>query len=193
MNEINALQLISSRTSIPVPRLLDWGQNADGSIFLQTERVHGIKLSEVGNMCRMPSKYKHNQEGYCDECVAIAKSNAVAFIEGAVLPELSKLRSNTTGLKGIVIPPVFLLERDKRTTWEAKTAESEEYVFVLGDLVLHNIMMDPTTLKVLCIFDLEHSGYFTPECQQWFLDMETYHNAHDDYTRLDEFIRSIDA
>ncbi|KAF2241811.1 hypothetical protein BU26DRAFT_524955 [Trematosphaeria pertusa] len=192
-NEINALQLISSHTSIPVPRLLDWGENPDGSIFLQTERVHGIKLSEVGNTCRMPSGLKHNKGGYCGDCMATAKSNAAAFIQDVVLPELSKLRSNTMGLQGIVIPPAFLLERDKRTRWEAKTADSQKYVFVFGDLVLHNIMMDPVTLKLICIFDLEHSGYFTPECQRWFLDVETYRSAYDDYGGLDELIGSIDA
>lgn len=191
-NEINALQLISSRTSIPVPRLLDWGQNPDGSMFLQTERVHGIPLSEVGDPCRMPSHHKPHEGGSCEDCVALATSNAAAFIEGLVLPELRKLRSNTMGLKGIVIPSAYLLEHDRRTTWEAKTAESEKYVFVLGDLVHHNIMMDPVTLQVMCLFDLEHSGYFTPRCQRWFLDGETYSNAFSDYQKLDELIRSLD-
>ncbi|KAJ5051004.1 uncharacterized protein L3040_002870 [Drepanopeziza brunnea f. sp. 'multigermtubi'] len=46
-NEACSLELISRETTIPVPRLVDYGVHEDGREFLFTERVKAVLLSGV--------------------------------------------------------------------------------------------------------------------------------------------------
>lgn len=41
LNYAAALQLISNKTSISVPRLIGFGENDDGTAWIETERTHG--------------------------------------------------------------------------------------------------------------------------------------------------------
>lgn len=39
-------------------------------------------------------------------------------------------------------------------------ADTEEYVFNHGDLSQHNVLVDPTSLKITAIIDWEYAGFF---------------------------------
>ncbi|KAF1949140.1 hypothetical protein CC80DRAFT_497724 [Byssothecium circinans] len=192
LNEAAALKFISKRTTIPVPRLISYGKSDDGTMYLEVERILGIELNLVGDQCRMPKARAHTDHGPCDSCRGIAKGNAERFIENEVLPQLSLLRSDTTGLDGFVLPPPWVLEYDKRTHWATKTSAPREYVFCHGDLMDHNIMVHPETLHVLSIFDWEHAGFFPQAFQTWALEREEYFRLFTNKERLQELVTLLE-
>lgn len=63
-----------------------------------------------------------------------------------------------------------MLDKDTRAKWEVKKSTCPEFVFVLHDLVLHNFILSSETLEVLALCDVEESGFFPPEMQQWKFD-----------------------
>jgi hypothetical protein len=192
-NEATALQLIAKETTIPVPKFINFGYDANGLASLETERLPGIILEEIKKQCRMRMGKRHVEEGLCEKCGNIAKQNAQKFINEKVLPQLEKLQSTTTGLNGFVLPPPWILEHDKRLHWEPKTAGSASYIFCHGDLAAHNIMVDPETLEVIGIFDWEHAGYFPPEFQVWSVDRQDYWNYFRNKERIEELVALINA
>ncbi|KAF8853028.1 hypothetical protein BDZ45DRAFT_677944 [Acephala macrosclerotiorum] len=107
------------------------------------------------------------KSGKCDQCADLAQKNFNQFVEEKLLPELRSLKSSTTGLNGLVIPPTWILGSVDRASWEPKTSDKEEYVMTHGDIGPHNIMMNLKTLEVLSIIDWEYSGYFPPGFQKW--------------------------
>jgi len=74
-------------------------------MFLEISRVDGIDLSEVGKEYQKPGGVRHNNGGKCNKYINITKANTEQFIQTVLLPELTKLRSNKTGLDGFVLPP----------------------------------------------------------------------------------------
>ncbi|KAF2241787.1 hypothetical protein BU26DRAFT_410664, partial [Trematosphaeria pertusa] len=166
LNEARALLLLA-KTKIPVPKLIQCGDNDDGTTFLEMSREDGIELSEVGKACHMPGTVEHSHVGECENCKAIAQASAKDFIRSILLPELANLTSDTTGLDGFVIPPAWMLETDTRSKWEPMTFSEPVLIFIHGDLGPSNLLMDPKTLTVKCVIDWEHSGYFLPEFQKW--------------------------
>jgi hypothetical protein len=190
-NEASALLLIREKTTIPVPKLIGVGRNADGLAYLETERLSGIKLEEIEDECRMQRENRHVEEGVCETCGSIAKENAQIFIEKKVLPQLEKLKSTTTGLNGFVLPPPWILENDTRENWKPMTTDSASYIFCHGDLAAHNIMVDPETLQVVGLFDWEHAGYFPQEFQVWSVDRQDYWNYFRSTERVKELVALI--
>ncbi|KAH8684209.1 hypothetical protein BGZ60DRAFT_559921 [Tricladium varicosporioides] len=169
-NEAAALQLLRSQAKIPVPGLRSWGEDNEGLLFLETHLVPGVQLERAGDECRMPNLHSLNGEKIgkkCDECADLAQRNFNQFVEEKLLPELRSLKSSTTGLNGLVIPPTWILGSVDRPSWEPKTSDKEEYVMTHGDLGPHNVMMNVETLEVISIIDWEYSGYFPPEFQKW--------------------------
>lgn len=192
-NEALALQLIGEKTTIPVPKFIGVGRNADDLAYLETERVSGIILEKIEEQCRMPKGKRHVIEGDCKTCGSIAKENAQKFITVEVLPQLKELRSTTVGLNGFVLPPPWILEHDERENWKPKTTNSASYVFCHGDLAAHNIMVDPETLKVVSIFDWEHAGYFPQEFQVWSVDRQDYWDYFRNKKKLEELVALINV
>lgn len=192
-NEAAALTLISERTTIPVPKVLSYGKNNDGTAYLETELILGIECDRVGDECRMSKERAHNDGGPCSSCDKIAKTNTQRFILDEILPQLEMLKSSTTGLNGFVMPPPWVLEFDTRPQWAPKMSDDLEYVFCHGDLAAHNIMVHPETFHVLGIFDWEHAGYFPPAFQLWTLELKEYHQLFEDKDRLRELIALIDT
>ena len=47
--------------------------------------------------------------------------------------------------------------------WTQLLAPKEEFVFCHGDLSQNNILVDPTTLKIVAIIDWEFGGYYPQE------------------------------
>lgn len=196
-NEADALKLIRNYTTILVPTPLDVSEGPDG-YYVTTEFVAGFPLNNIGNTCRMPSLDGHPATA-CTACLATANYNATIFITEVVLPQLSRLKSYETGFNGIVIPPPWVTENDRGRTWAAKKSEKHEFVFCHGDLAAHNIMCDPLTLEVVCVFDWENAGYYPPEfLQLWSISKRPSHHAMyyysllQDEKRLDRLIRSLE-
>ena len=178
-----ALQLISTKTSIPVPKLLGSGENPDGTAWIEFERTHGgIWLDLVGEECRMPSGKKHVADGgECDECATIAEAHASRYIQDEILPQLHSLRSDTTGLGGTVIPPLWIMHYDPATSWPPKKAPSgeEEYVFCHGNL-------HAETLHVLKVVDWDNAGFFPREFQRWTVRRDAYEELFENKKRCKE-------
>ena len=167
LNHAAALQLISTKTAIPVPKLIGSGENPDGTAWLETERTHGgIWLDLVGETCRMPPSKQHT-EGECEECAQTAQANASRYIQNEILPQLNALRSDTTGLNGVVIPPLWIMDYDPETFWTPKTDLEQKYVFCHGNLHAHSILMHAETLHVMKVVDWDNAGFFPAEFQHW--------------------------
>lgn len=59
---------------------------------------------------------------------------------------------------------------DKRERWEVKTSRFKGHVFVLHDLVQHNLLLSSETLEGVKLVDIEESGFVPPEMPQWKFD-----------------------
>jgi hypothetical protein len=113
-HEAAALNFITEYTTIPVAKVIRYGVRDGGVPYLELERIPGTECHMVGKECRMPRKPGHEPKGRCSTCQQIATANAELFIWEVVLPQLKGLRSNTTGLNGFVMPPVWALNHDKK-------------------------------------------------------------------------------
>ncbi|KAF7945381.1 hypothetical protein EAE96_010156 [Botrytis aclada] len=119
-NEVNALKLVSQKTTIPVPRLLDYGVNAEGTRYLVTELISGVNLNNLHELgCRVTAGKKHTEEASCDTCVRQAYSNATNFVENTVLPHLSTMQSQIRGINCFVMPPAWL-PIDTQEPWKGR-------------------------------------------------------------------------
>ncbi|KAK4031784.1 hypothetical protein C8A01DRAFT_41770 [Parachaetomium inaequale] len=145
LNYAAALQLVSKKTTIPVPRLIGFGESDDGTAWIEIERTHGGHVEDGGE---------------CDECDRIARANGRRFIAEEVIPQLNSLTSDTTGLDGVVIPPLWVTFHDKTAHWPPKksTSGQPEYVFCHGNLHGHSILMHAETLHVLKVVDWDEAG-----------------------------------
>jgi hypothetical protein len=127
----------------------------------------------------------------CRACADTVRDNAYRFFEGVVLPQLATLRSRSTGLGGVVVPPRWVIEYDKRKSWPVLTSDREEYVFTHHDLVLHNLLIHTQTLEVLALVDMEECGYFPPELQQWQYDRPGQFSLYENSNLVQEHIRLL--
>ncbi|KAJ3496778.1 hypothetical protein NLG97_g2404 [Lecanicillium saksenae] len=181
-NEVNALKLISRRTTIPVPRLLDHGTHQDGRQYLVTELVQGEALDSFHDMpCSKPTNESHTMDTPCTTCLKQAYGNALTFVNETVLPRLAAPRSNERSLDCFVMPPSWLCpDMDPpwvgKASWKTLLLKTADYVFQHGDLAAHNILIDPSTLKVTSIIDWEYAGFYPPGMDLWpgSLDDDTY-------------------
>ena len=179
-NEVRALQLVLKETTIPVPKLIDYGAYSDGRRYLVTERIDGVTLNRVLGT-------RHKSDAY---------KNALCFINNIVLPQLEKLKSKERGIDGFVMPPSWLSPDLQppwkgKTTWKTLPLNEPGYVFQHGDLAAHNIIMDPETLQVKALIDWECAGFFPPRMQRWpgTLDKTLYDNRGDDVAgAISEFL-----
>ncbi|KAI0172213.1 kinase-like domain-containing protein [Hypoxylon sp. FL1284] len=186
-NEVNALQLVSQKTTIPVPRLIDHGTHPDGRRYLITERINGFPLNDLLGMgCQMPEGQEHADEKPCTTCVHQSYSNALEFIQDTVLPQLASLKSQERGILGFVMPPSWLTDSHPpwkgKGPWKTHPLKEPKYQFQHGDLAAQNILVDPHTLHVKALIDWEYAGFFPPGMERWTgaLDKETYVRRADD-------------
>lgn len=186
-NEAKALKLVSDKTTIPVPRLLEHGELPDGRRYLVTEFIDGLTLKEMNSQsCLIQAGQKHTEGTPCKTCSDQAYSNALDFITGIVLPQLAKLKSRQRGIDGFVMPPSWLAP-DAQPPWKGKKSwktiplKEPEYVFQHGDIAPQNIILDRQTLQVKALIDWEHAGYFPLGMERWpgTLDMRAYRKRAD--------------
>ena len=55
-----------------------------------------------------------------------------------------------------------------RPEWKMKPRESEDLVFCHNDLSMHNVIVDPATVKIKAIIDWEYAGFFPAEFEGIF-------------------------
>ncbi|KAI1871169.1 uncharacterized protein JN550_004614 [Neoarthrinium moseri] len=191
-NEAAALELVSTNTTIPVPKLLSWGRDEKGLLFLETELLQrSVCCDTAGDHCRMP-KLHGATTGECVDCRRIARDNANRFIYDTVLPQLQILKHNTTGLNGFVIPSRWVTDWDQRELWSPKRSDVDEFVFCHLNLTAHNLMLDSETLEVMALIDWEDAGFFSPEFQQWRYFREELFDLYDDHEWIRKCISLID-
>lgn len=142
----------------------------------------------------MPEGKSHVATGKCLACEQIVAENVNYFIEETVIPSLQRLKSSWTGLDGFVLPSPRIEQHDRRDSWAPKQSSvPDEYVFCHGELSRTNIMVHPTTLKVISIVDWETAGYFPAELERplWRLNYDEYMRTFEDTARLDREIALI--
>lgn len=182
INEATALDFIRNNTTISVPRVLETGESADGT-YLTVERAPGIQLDLVGAQChRLPSRtynpHDHQSEK-CEACQNIANSVAAAFIKNTMLPQLAALRSEVSSLNGVVIPPPWVNEFDRRPEWKTKVSKHQDFVFSHGDLGPQNLLFDPAMMKISSVVDWENAGFEPTEyLDLWAVDTSSYYNIY---------------
>lgn len=193
-NEYSVLEYLRQHTTIPVPAPFETGYDAQGRYFVTMERIYGVPLNQIGKECRVPKDSQHVSSGPCFACADMAYYNADVFITHTVIPQLSALTSTTTGFNGFALPPPRILEYDNsRDSWPTRTSATHEYCLVHGDLAAHNVMMDPRTLQVACIFDWETAGYYPPgmEAETWRMKGMGYYDLFEDTERILREIKLI--
>ena len=188
--EVAALQLLSKRTTIPVPKLIAFGEDKKGLCYLETEYIPGsVRGDMAAEICRL----SHNlgePESPCALCEDIVRKNADQFVREVVLPQLASLTSDTTGLNGIVIPPRWVVEHDKREDWPVLSSQGA-FVFCHHDLVIHNMLFCTETLRVLALVDMEECGFFPAEVQQWKYDRWGQFTLYEDKDLVSKHIKLI--
>jgi len=141
-NEAACLELVRSRTDVPVPEVLE-AYEENGSFILVQKRVPGIP------MCRVP-------EG--------ARAAVMDEVQ-AHMDALHTLRSDTIGGPlGFVCPPrramlgappALHLEE-----WPPLTAAGPDFVFCHNTLSTQNILIDEDAPKVAAIFGWQYAGFW---------------------------------
>ncbi|KAL2153511.1 hypothetical protein VTH82DRAFT_4666 [Thermothelomyces myriococcoides] len=141
-NEAATLRFLRRYTDIPVP-LLFCDFEDDDAYYVITQYIDGVSMAELP---------EHQ------------KAVVIAELEG-YLAELKLLRSNRMGgPTGIVIPPYRVLCEAERDDWsQLRPSDRDEYVFCHNDCSQHNVIVDPSTLKIAAIIDWEYAGFY-PEC-----------------------------
>ncbi|TLS21338.1 uncharacterized protein PpBr36_10369 [Pyricularia pennisetigena] len=140
-NEANSLRFISEKTNIPVPKFIGHFED-DGAVYLITEFVEGIAMSEL------PENQRKEVEVEVE----------------AHLQTLKQLKSSQWGgPSGLVIPPYRIMQKTFRSRWTMKNRDSKDLVFCHNDLSTHNIIVDEKTLKIKAILDWEYAGFFPAE------------------------------
>lgn len=188
-----ALRILAEQTTIPVPRLIAHGADANGLCFVATEYIFGsVQGDHAATECRMPQLHRPVVvKSWCRLCSDVVYANANRFVRDVVLTQLRRLRSRTTGFERVVVPPRWVTEHNGRKSWPVLTSEREEYVFTHHDLVLHNLLIDTRTLDVLALLDTEECGYFPPEMQQWKRDRPGQFDLYEDKELVREHIRLL--
>ncbi|KAH9863505.1 hypothetical protein IAQ61_009783 [Plenodomus lingam] len=146
-NEAKALKLVLQQTSVPVPRLLDYGTYPDGRRYLTTEFIEGSRLDTFpARHCSKPEGQKHTIGTPCKDCSGQAYANALEFISST---------------------PRHPASVDREGMLEDSASKLPEYVFQHGDIAAQNIIMDSQTLQVKALIDLEYAGFYPPQMENW--------------------------
>ena len=174
-NEKETLKFIAQNTSIPVPRVLDWSVDEHGIASLTMEVVEGRMMDDLLRGDRLT-----------DEEKTTLKSNVDSFMHDVVLPQLSKLRSNSIGqLTGVLfLPPrIRPYGTDHPNGVRAGPAKYTATVcstFCHNDLAAQNVVIEPDSLEVKCLIDWEYAGFFPPG-----FEMDYWRYTFDDYVGWD--------
>jgi len=190
-NEFEALRYIRENTTIRVPEPIRWSQTEDGYYTLFCKYVDGVSLDKIGDICYTPQQSGHRGQ-HCAACRDEATRKWHEYYHDVVRSQLSALTSTTTGLGGIVIPPPWVIEHDRRPEWPVKTADQPIFVFSQGDMAYHNVICDPRTREVAAVCDWENAGFY-PEifCDLGYVNEDEKRGLYTNTARLDSLIESL--
>lgn len=138
MNEAASLRYIRENTNIPVPTL-HCAFEDDEAYYLITEYVQGVAMASLEE--RQKETVKKEIKVHL-ETMRNLKSRSVG------------------GPSGLIVPPYRVTLKTDNDKWVLPESQTEEYVFCHNDLSQHNIIVDPTTLKINAIIDWEYSGFW---------------------------------
>ncbi|CBX95109.1 hypothetical protein LEMA_P115240.1 [Plenodomus lingam JN3] len=105
-NEAKALKLVLQQTSVPVPRLLDYGTYPDGRRYLTTEFIEGSRLDTFpARHCSKPEGQKHtiasvDREGMLED--SASKLPEYVFQHGDIAAQNIIMDSQTLQVKALI-------------------------------------------------------------------------------------------
>ncbi|MCJ1462264.1 hypothetical protein MMC07_000864 [Pseudocyphellaria aurata] len=138
MNDAASIRYIREKTNIPVPTLCCEFED-DDAYYVITEFIEGKSMKELTE----------------------AQKQTVSEEIKVHLETLQTLTSNSVGgPSGLVIPPYRVTMESDNNNWVLPDSQTHEYVFCHNDLAQHNVIVDPTTLKIKAIIDWEYSGFW---------------------------------
>jgi hypothetical protein len=138
-NKYAALCYIRQNTTIPVPQIISFGKDENGSLKLVTGFVAEKMLEE-----------------FDDEHQELAFKAVDEQMERHIRPELHKLQRNSVGIVDGNLPasvPNPVLYKTMQPSWKRVTSEDSSFVFCHNDLSGHNIILDPDTCEIIAIVD----------------------------------------
>ncbi|KAI1839928.1 hypothetical protein JX266_013862 [Neoarthrinium moseri] len=156
LNEAASMDFIAKNTRIPVPKLYGCFED-DGATYLIMEYIEGISMAKLTADERRVVELE--LDGYL-ETLRSLKSSSWGGPSGIVsISPPFDVRS----LRDKVIPPYRVMTEVVRQKWKMRSREVEDLVFCHNDLSTHNVIVDPTTLKVKAVIDWEYSGFYPAE------------------------------
>lgn len=138
------LRFLRQETNIPLPRT-ECTFEDDGAFYFQSEYVDGVGMNELK-----------------EEEKSIVMRELEEHVE-----TLRGLRSDNPGVPGqrlLCSPPRINSNGWKLNSCWRPNDEKGDYVFCHNDLGQHNVIVDPSTLRINAIIDWEFGGFW-PE---WF-------------------------
>ena len=109
-----------------------------------------------------------------------------------VRPQLSALTSSAVGLNGVIIPPPWITEHDRRPEWPVKTADRAVFVFCQGDMAHHNVIYDPVTREVAAVCDWENAGFYPAEFRDLgYVNEDEKRELYTNEARLDRLVELL--
>lgn len=158
-NDAAILQYLAAHTDIPLPRLQCVFED-DGAFYHCTEPVEGVSMNELSEADKTVVKKELVQH------IATLRSRR-SDVPG--VPSLHKVgEQHEAGelAQSLLCAP----ERVSNVWWKPticcrpRADVKGDFVFCHNDLVQHNVIVDPDTLKIKAIIDWEFGGFW-PE---WF-------------------------
>ncbi|KIW58675.1 hypothetical protein PV05_03174 [Exophiala xenobiotica] len=135
-NDHAALAFIREKTTIPVPKILEFKSMKEGIYELKMERVYGTPLNKI--------------RGDKEQAIRAVDEYITQF----VLPQLRSLRSRNVGsLTGKIISPTRLWKQPESHQWTPWRSWTKRNVFIHNDLGHQNILVDGN-FEVVGIVDL---------------------------------------
>ncbi|KAI6350864.1 hypothetical protein MCOR25_010327 [Pyricularia grisea] len=145
LNEGACLKYLSEKTDIPLPKLYATFED-DGVAYLITEYVNGVGMNDLTT---------EQQKVVVQELEKHLKT-------------LKKLTSpQWGGPEGLVLPP-YRIMKNCDGPWYMKHRKESSLVFCHNDLSANNVIVDPSSLKIMAIIDWEYSGFFPLEFERPF-------------------------
>lgn len=168
LNEAAAIQFIAEKTSIPIPKLYTCFED-DEAAYIVMEYVEGVTMNELNADER--KIVEKELEGYLATLRAL-RSDTWGGPSGIVSPyglvgDLRLLYCNLIPTTQIV-PPYRVMVKLARQDLKMKPRPSKDLVFCHNDLSSHNVIVDPTTLKVNAVIDWEYAGFYPIEFEGLF-------------------------
>ena len=172
------MTFVAHNTPIPVPRVLDWSVDDDGTASLTMEAVEGRTLEEFRDSDDLNQEEK-----------ALLMRNVESFMDDIVFPQLATLRSGTIGqLAGVLFfPPhvaaALICLLTPTMPWLIRQSR-------LPPSDTPSVTIHSDSFEVKYILDWEYAGFFPPgfEFLYWRYSLQGYREWDNDPRRYNDGI-----